>query len=59
MAAFFELFGGTGLAFLGAALAVGLCCIGSDCNKPISSYSLSFFRTVDSSREKFPLKCER
>ena len=29
MAAFFELFGGTGLAFLGAALAVGLCCIGS------------------------------
>ena len=29
MAAFFELFGGTGLAFLGAALAVGLCCVGS------------------------------
>ena len=29
MAAFIELFGGTGLAFLGAALAVGLCCIGS------------------------------
>ena len=29
MAAFFELFGGTGLAFLGAALAVRLCCIGS------------------------------
>ena len=29
MAAFFELFGGTGLTFLGAALAVGLCCIGS------------------------------
>ena len=29
MAAFIELFGGIGLAFLGAALAVGLCCIGS------------------------------
>ena len=29
MAEFFELFGGVGLAFLGAALAVGLCCIGS------------------------------
>ena len=29
MAAFFESFGGIGLAFLGAALAVGLCCIGS------------------------------
>ena len=29
MAAFFEAFGGLGLAFLGAALAVGLCCIGS------------------------------
>lgn len=29
MQAFFEAFGGTGLAFLGAALAVGLCCIGS------------------------------
>lgn len=29
MAAFFELFGGIGLAFLGAALAVGLCCVGS------------------------------
>ena len=29
MAAFFETFGGYGLAFLGAALAVGLCCIGS------------------------------
>ncbi len=29
MAAFIELFGGTGLAFLGAALAVGLCCVGS------------------------------
>lgn len=29
MAAFFELFGGLGLAFLGAALAVGLCCVGS------------------------------
>ena len=29
MAGFFELFGGVGLAFLGAALAVGLCCIGS------------------------------
>ena len=29
MAAFFEAFGGIGLAFLGAALAVGLCCIGS------------------------------
>ena len=29
MAAFFESFGGLGLAFLGAALAVGLCCIGS------------------------------
>ena len=29
MAAFFELFGGTALAFLGAALAVGLACIGS------------------------------
>ena len=29
MAAFFETFGGMGLAFLGAALAVGLCCIGS------------------------------
>ena len=29
MAAFMELFGGLGLAFLGAALAVGLCCVGS------------------------------
>ncbi|NLU23913.1 MAG: V-type ATP synthase subunit K [Clostridiales bacterium] len=29
MAAFFESFGGIGLAFLGAALAVGLCCVGS------------------------------
>ena len=29
MQAFFESFGGIGLAFLGAALAVGLCCIGS------------------------------
>lgn len=29
MAAFFESFGGVGLAFLGAALAVGLCCVGS------------------------------
>ena len=29
MAAFFEMFGGIGLAFLGAALAVGLCCVGS------------------------------
>lgn len=29
MVAFIELFGGLGLAFLGAALAVGLCCIGS------------------------------
>ena len=29
MAAFIELFGGTGLAFLGAALAVGLGCVGS------------------------------
>ena len=29
MAAFFETFGGTGLALLGASLAVALCCIGS------------------------------
>ena len=29
MAAFIELFGGLGLAFLGAALAAGLCCVGS------------------------------
>lgn len=29
MAAFIELFGGIGLAFLGAALAVGLSCVGS------------------------------
>ena len=29
MTAFFEMFSGTALAFLGAALAVGLCCIGS------------------------------
>ncbi len=29
MSAFFEAFGGLGLAFLGAALAVGLCCVGS------------------------------
>ena len=29
MAEFISLFGGTGLAFLGAALAVGLCCVGS------------------------------
>ncbi|MBQ7491460.1 MAG: V-type ATP synthase subunit K [Clostridia bacterium] len=29
MAAFFESFGGIGLAILGAALAVGLCCVGS------------------------------
>ena len=29
MQAFFDSFGGIGLAFLGAALAVGLCCIGS------------------------------
>ena len=29
MAAFFEAFGGIGLAYFGAALAVALCCIGS------------------------------
>ena len=29
MQSFFDSFGGIGLAFLGAALAVGLCCIGS------------------------------
>nr|WP_302648862.1 V-type ATP synthase subunit K [uncultured Dysosmobacter sp.] len=29
MVAFLEQFGGIGIAFLGAALAVGLCCIGS------------------------------
>ena len=29
MSAFLEQFGGIGLAFLGAALAVGLCCVGS------------------------------
>ena len=29
MEAFFAAFGGLGLAFLGAALAVGLCCVGS------------------------------
>ncbi|MDO4315912.1 MAG: V-type ATP synthase subunit K [Oscillospiraceae bacterium] len=29
MQAFFDSFGGIGLAFLGAALAVGLCCVGS------------------------------
>ena len=29
MQAFFEAFGGIGLAFLGASLAVGLCCVGS------------------------------
>lgn len=29
MVEFFEMFGGTGLAFLGAALAVALCCIAS------------------------------
>ena len=29
MVAFLEAFGGLGLAFLGAALAVGLCCVGS------------------------------
>ena len=29
MAAFFESFGGIGLAFLGMALTVGLCCVGS------------------------------
>ena len=29
MAEFFAQFGGIGLAFLGAALAVGLCCVGS------------------------------
>ena len=29
MAAFFESFGGTGIALLGASLAVALCCIGS------------------------------
>jgi V/A-type H+-transporting ATPase subunit K len=29
MSAFFESFGGMGLAILGAALAVGLCCVGS------------------------------
>lgn len=29
MQAFFESFAGIGLAFLGAALAVGLCCVGS------------------------------
>ena len=29
MAAFFETFGGTGIALLGAALAVALCCVGS------------------------------
>ena len=29
MTAFLEQFGGIGLAFLGAALAVGLCCVGS------------------------------
>ena len=29
MEALFNAFGGLGLAFLGAALAVGLCCVGS------------------------------
>mgnify|MGYP007128711189 CR=1 FL=1 len=29
MADFIAQFGGIGLAFLGAALAVGLCCVGS------------------------------
>ena len=29
MNVFFDFFSGTGLAFLGAALAVGLCCVGS------------------------------
>ena len=29
MQAFFDAFGGIGLAFLGASLAVGLCCVGS------------------------------
>lgn len=29
LAEFIELFGGTALAFLGAALAVGMCCVGS------------------------------
>lgn len=29
MVEFFEMFGGIGLAFLGAALAVALCCIAS------------------------------
>ena len=29
MSVFFDFFSGTGLAFLGAALAVGLCCVGS------------------------------
>ena len=29
MAEFIAQFGGIGLAFLGAALAVGLCCVGS------------------------------
>ena len=29
MQAFFEAFGGIGLAFLGGSLAVGLCCVGS------------------------------
>ena len=29
MQAFFDAFGGIGLAFLGASLAIGLCCVGS------------------------------
>ena len=42
MTAFLEQFGGIGLAFLGAALAVGLCCVGSARGTGISSnrYSL-------------------
>ena len=30
MVAFFEMVGGQALAFIGFALAVGLCCIGSE-----------------------------
>ena len=41
MLEFFEAFGGIGLAFLGAALAVGLCCVGSALGVLLAAYLVS------------------
>lgn len=54
MGTFFELYGGTGLAFLGAALAVGLCCAGSGKGTGIAGEAASGL--LSEAPEHFP-KC--